>query len=193
MESGFDLLYLIVTVIFGVLTLRNAKGRKQFNIFSIMTFVLVGGDAFHLVPRVWALNHGGVENYTASLGFGTFVTSITMTIFYLLLFQFWKIRYHKRAKRLTGVMYVLSGLRIFLCFLPQNAWLREGGATTGWGTIRNLPFIAMGMIMIGLFYQTRGDLSFRFMWIAIIISFVFYLAVVLFVKAFPKMGMLMLP
>ena len=58
------------------------------------------------------------------LGVGKFITSITMTIFYLILYYIWRERYQiKEKKGLTLTMWVLSILRIALCFLPQNQWL----------------------------------------------------------------------
>ncbi len=48
-----------------------------------MAVTLGLGDAFHLVPRALALNTTGLENFTAALGIGKFITSITMTVFTL--------------------------------------------------------------------------------------------------------------
>ncbi len=48
-----------------------------------MTLLLGCGDALHLVPRV--LNYWTDGDYTAALGIGKLVTSITMTLFYILI------------------------------------------------------------------------------------------------------------
>lgn len=49
-----------------------------------MSIILGFGDAFHLIPRVIALmTTGFFSDHAASLGFGKFVTSITMTIFFI--------------------------------------------------------------------------------------------------------------
>ena len=47
---------------------------------ALATLILGCGDAFHLVPRV--LNYFSDADYTAALGIGKLVTSITMTGFY---------------------------------------------------------------------------------------------------------------
>ena len=54
----------------------------------------------------------------------------------------------------------------------------------------------MGIFIIVLFYQEakrNHDISFRFMWLAIILSFGFYIPVVLFADVIPLLGMLMIP
>ena len=50
---------------------------------SSLALVLAGGDAFHLVPR--CLNYFIDYDFTPFLGVGKLVTSITMTIFYVVI------------------------------------------------------------------------------------------------------------
>ena len=62
--------------------------------------------------------------------------------------------------------------------------------------LRNIPFAALGILIIVLFYRSareRGDREFRFMWLTIVLSFAFYIPVVLFADAYPLIGMLMIP
>ena len=82
-ESIFDIGYLAFAIISGVLMLKNEKGRRLATLFGAMTLVLGCGDAFHLIPRV--LNYFTNLNMTAALGIGKLVTSVTMTVFYVLL------------------------------------------------------------------------------------------------------------
>lgn len=54
----------------------------------------------------------------------------------------------------------------------------------------------MGILMIYILYSTRNKLendSLRNMWLAILLSFIFYLPVILFVDFIPVIGMLMIP
>lgn len=99
-ESCFDFCYLIFVITIGVMMIAKSKGNKEYTMFGLMAVVLGAGDAFHLVPRMMALLTTGMESYTASLGFGKLVTSITMTLFYVLLYYIWRI--HTNAIRLTG-------------------------------------------------------------------------------------------
>ena len=50
--------------------------------------------------------------------------------------------------------------------------------------------------MIILFYrssQQQNDSAFRYLWLTIVLSFVFYIPVVLWADHFPLIGMLMIP
>ena len=124
METLFDAVYLVSVITIGVLMIRGSKGNLQYRLFGWMAVVLGAGDAFHLVPRAVALCTTGLENYTVALGLGKWITSVTMTIFYVLLYYVWRRRYGVRGQQgLTAAVYLLAGLRIFLCMMPQNRWL----------------------------------------------------------------------
>ncbi len=196
MEPIFEIPYLIGVVTLGILILRMAKGRQQYTIFGIMAIVLGCGDAFHLIPRIYALWTDGTANHPASLGFGKMVTSITMTVFYVLLYHVWCKRYDiKKSTLITGAVYALAVARIALCLFPQNEWL-SADAPLSWGIYRNIPFALLGILIIILFFREVGknkDQFFRFMWLAVTLSFLFYIPVVLFADLYPMIGMLMIP
>ena len=90
-ETIFDAVYLVSVITIGILMIRGSKGNKQFRLFGLMAVVLGVGDSFHLIPRALALCTTGLENYTVALGLGKWITSVTMTIFYVLLFTCSKI------------------------------------------------------------------------------------------------------
>ncbi len=196
MEPIFEIPYLIGVVALGILILRMSEGEKQWRLFGIMAIVLGCGDAFHLVPRIYALWTDGVANHAASLGFGKLVTSITMTVFYVLLYHVWQARYKKEnTGALTITVYLLAVARIALCLFPQNQWMSVD-APLSWGIYRNLPFVALGILIIVLYFKgaKRGnDRIYRFMWLAITLSFAFYLPVVLWADSIPALGTLMIP
>ena len=190
MEAIFCVAYLIVTFILGISIIKKAKDDKESKLFGIMSLVLVSGDAFHLVPRVLAaINQSG--DYSKAMGIGTLITSITMTIFYFIMYYIYELRTNKHNKLLMIFMGALSTIRIVLCLMPQNDW--TGDSPLSWGIYRNIPFVIMGIIMVVLFYKKRTDSAYRFMWLAITLSFAFYLPVVLWADVHPMVGMLMLP
>ena len=195
-ETLFDVVYLIGVITIGVLIIWGSKGKRQFKLFGWMAVVLGAGDSFHLVPRALALCTTGLENYTVSLGLGKWITSVTMTIFYVLLYYVWRQRYQiKGQSALTAAVYVLAGVRIALCMMPQNQWLSTE-APLSWGIYRNIPFALLGLLVIVLFYRSakaRGDRAFRWMWLTIVLSFGFYIPVVLWADTIPMIGMLMIP
>ena len=120
-ETLFDTLYLVSVITIGILMIRGSKENRQYRLFGWMAVVLGVGDSFHLVPRALALCTTGLENYTAALGLGKWITSVTMTIFYLLLYYVWRKRYQISVRNgLTAAVYGLAGVRIALCMMPQN-------------------------------------------------------------------------
>ena len=195
-ETLFDAVYLISVVTIGVLMIRGSKGNRQFCLFGWMAVVLGAGDSFHLVPRAIALCTTGLENYTVPLGIGKWITSVTMTIFYVLLYYVWRQRYKINGQgSLTAAVYGLAGVRIALCMMPQNQW-SSAKAPLSWGIYRNIPFALLGLLVIVLFYQSakkHEDKAFRWMWLTIVLSFGFYIPVVLWADAIPLIGMLMIP
>lgn len=196
METIFDACYLIGVVIAGIIMMKNAKGTKQYFMFGLMAVLLGSGDAFHLIPRAWSLWTDGLEANAAALGVGKLITSITMTIFYVILYHIWRERYEITGKTgLTVSIYALAVLRVVLCLFPQNKWLVYD-APVSWGIYRNIPFAIMGIVIIVLFYKeakAHNDKAFRFMWLAIVLSFALYVPVVLWANTLPAIGVLMVP
>lgn len=196
METLFDIVYLTSVLTLGIMMILKCKGNDQYRLFGIMAVVLGFGDAFHLIPRAYALCTTGLDNYTSALGIGKFITSITMTIFYVILYYVWRLRYNIKGKNIiTFAVYFLGLLRIVLCLFPQNAWTKPD-APLSWGIYRNIPFTILGILTIALFYRSARetqDMMFKNMWLTITISFGFYLPVVLFADVVPMIGMLMIP
>ena len=195
-ETLFDAVYLITVVTLGLRMIRGSRGNRQFRLFGCMAVVLGAGDAFHLIPRALALCTTGLDSYTVALGAGKWITSITMTVFYVLLYYVWRYRYRIQGqKTLTAAVYALAGVRILLCMMPQNDWL-SAAAPLAWGVYRNIPFALLGAVIIVLFYRSAravNDAAFRWMWLTIVLSFGFYIPVVLWADAVPMIGMLMIP
>ena len=195
-ETVFEVAYLILVITLGIVILRRSGGRHELRLFGSAAVLLGTGDSFHLVPRMLALWTTGMDSYAMWLGVGKLITSVTMTIFYVLLFLVWKERYAggRRLRELTCAVFGLAAARILLCLMPQNRWFTNDGPLL-WGIIRNVPFLLLGLLVILLFLRSardRGD-PYRLLWLALTLSFAFYIPVVLFASAVPMLGMLMLP
>lgn len=195
-ETVFDTCYLIGVITLGIMMIIKSKGHKQYRLFGIMAVVLGLGDSFHLIPRAIALCTTGLENFTVALGIGKFITSITMTIFYIILYYIWRMRYDIKDKKMyTVFVYLMAIMRIVLCLFPQNGWT-SSVSSLSWGIYRNIPFTLMGILIVVLFYKSsreHNDKLFKNMWLTIVISFGFYIPVVLFADIVPMIGMLMIP
>lgn len=190
MEAVFCVFYLIFTVIVGFKTLKKSQGNKEVKLFGIMTLTLVFGDAFHLVPRILAVINPATD-YAISLGIGKMITSITMTVFYLILYFIFEMHYDKKSTALRSIFIILGVIRIALCLLPQNDW--TSASPVIWGVYRNIPFAIMGLITVILYFINKSDKFFKWMWLAVLLSFGFYIPVVLWADVSPMVGMLMLP
>ena len=190
MESLFDVAYLAFAIWTGVMLLK--RGGALAKLTGAAALTLGCGDAFHLVPRV--MDYWLAGDFTAALGIGKLVTSVTMTVFYVALEYIRRRRCGVQGE--TGVlraMWALAALRIALCLFPQNAWT-SADAPVSWGIIRNVPFAVMGVISVVTWLRSaRGDRVFRLMGAAVALSFLFYFPVVLWADALPIIGMLMLP
>lgn len=195
-ETAFDVIYLCTVIALGIIMICKSNGRKQYILYGIMAVTLGAGDSFHLVPRAVALCTTGLESYTAALGIGKLITSVTMTAFYVLLYYVWRCRYKITGKRgITAAVWGLSALRVILCLMPQNNWTSPD-ASLSWGIYRNIPFAILGLLIVVLTFRSakqNSDREFRFLWLTIVLSFGFYIPVVLFAEAVPIIGMLMIP
>lgn len=194
-EIVFEIAYLISVISLGIIIIKSAKDIEH-KLFGYMAIILGAGDAFHLVPRIISNATDTFAQHAVSLGFGEMVTSITMTIFYVFLYRIFKIHYKRRnMKKIDWTIFLLAALRIILVALPQNQWTSSDKPYM-WGIYRNIPFVILGIIIVVLFFKesriTEND-SYRNMAAAIILSFIFYLIVVLGASTYPSLGMFMLP
>ena len=190
-ESTFDIIYLIFAIAMGLGILRKRKDTAG-KLMGSAVLLLGFGDAFHLIPRV--LNYFADADFTAWLGFGKLVTSVTMTVFYLLMYRLWLNVYGERENgKLSAVVYGLTVIRILLCLFPQNRWFQNEGSVL-WGILRNIPFVALGVIIVWLYRRRRAEEPcFRTVWILVTLSFLFYIPVAVAASLVPMLGMLMLP
>lgn len=193
-ETVFDVVYLTSVIILGALMVRGSRGRRQYLLYGIMALTLGCGDAFHLIPRALALCTTGLSAWTTALGVGKLITSVTMTVFYVLLYYVWRIRYDVKGKKgLTAAVWILSVCRVLLCLMPQNKWT-SADAPLSWGIYRNIPFAMLGLLIIILFLaQAKKDKPLSLLWLTVVLSFACYIPVVLFADSVPAVGALMIP
>ena len=190
-ESTFDILYLIFAIALGALMLRRRKSAAG-RLMGWAALILGCGDAFHLVPRV--LNYFIDADFSAWLGVGKLITSVTMTLFYLLMYRLWlRVYGEKEDRRVSAAVYVLTVLRVVLCLLPQNRWLLNDSPLL-WAVLRNIPFAALGALIVWIYFRKRAaDRRLGGVWLLVTLSFLFYIPVTVGAGALPILGALMLP
>ncbi len=193
-EIIFDIFYLSAALTLGLALVLSAGGNPPRALAGVMALLLAGGDAFHLVPRIMAIRAGGQVHLRRALGRGKQITSITMSVFYLLLWRLGLLLFPLGDVRFWSYsVYILTAARIILCLLPQNRWEKRH-TPIFWGIFRNIPFFMQGAIVAGLFFlQRHAVFVLSPMWLAVVLSFAFYIPVVFWSNTNPKVGMLMLP
>lgn len=193
-EVIFDALYLIAAFIFSFMLFFIPPFGNIRILAGVMALILAGGDFFHLFPRMKVIITHQEERYRPALGRGKQITSITMTIFYLFLWQIGLLIYpFQDSGFFSYLIYLLAAVRILLCLMPYNRW-QDRYPPVKWGIWRNVPFFLMGAAAaIQYFVIGHKEPGLTWMWLAIILSFTFYLPVVLWSNKNPKIGMLMLP
>ena len=189
-ESIFDILYLAFAITAGIIILIKGKGQAP-KMYGIAAIILGAGDAFHLVPRI--LNCFSDADYTVWLGSGKFVTSVTMSLFYLILYYAYMSVYGKKSKPVHITVFVLYWVRIILCVLPFNNW-RANESPYLWTILRNVPFVALGALIVVLYYKERRyEKTLGRVWLWTTLSFLFYIPVFAAADFVPLLGMLMIP
>lgn len=196
MESVFDAGYLMFDLIAGIVFLASAHGNTLFILYGILTLTLCGGDAFHLVPRIIRAARGSSDKIKRQLGIGLQVSSITMTVFYIILMYIWKYTFPEiqAPVAVEAMIWISAIIRIVICFFPQNNWCSDEGNIT-LSVIRNAVFAVtgIGVIILYAISGNAGGYNMTRMVAAIIISFGCYLPVTLLSKKYPKVGLLMIP
>lgn len=192
-EMAFDALYLAAAILLGIGFLRRAPGAAR-DLAAWMAFILAGGDMFHLVPRMLSIAYGDDKRWARAMGWGKLITSLTMTVFYVLLWHFGLEAYRLEGyETATRIVYALAAARVMLCLPKANQWLSPEG-NFRWAVLRNLPFAVLGAMCASLYFDRMSLIpALGGMGAAISLSFLFYLPVALGAGKNRKLGMLMMP
>lgn len=195
-EAVFDVGYLLFDLIAGIIFIALSNGNKLYVLYGILTLTLCGGDAFHLVPRVMRAVKGSNDKIKRMLGRGLQISSITMTVFYVILLYIWKNTFVELEApiALELIIWITAIIRIVICLFPQNNWCTDDG-NMKLSIIRNGVFAITGIAVIMLYIISGNTYDYHMtrMVAAILISFGCYLPVTLLSKKKPMIGMLMIP
>ncbi|MBC7228707.1 MAG: hypothetical protein H5T61_15985 [Thermoflexales bacterium] len=205
-----SIIYLIgawtVTVLM-VLALRRVspETRSVLKWPFLAVLILAFGDSFHTIPRIYRTISGHtLPTLLAWFGrqwdwiaLGLVISSATMSLFYLFLFQY---RQERRGVRWDFWSWLMLGLlvvRLGLLPCPLNGW--EGSAAPGWRIYRNIPFTLMGLIVVLALFRDRSEVTGRdrrlleaIAW-CLVVSFATYWVTVLGAEQYPVLGAMMLP
>lgn len=206
-EIAFDLFYLVTIWSICFLMYRSRSGvpqrRRPEAFLYLAGFLLLAlGDTGHVGFRVLEYLGSSAETVLSSdsgssmfVGIGSAATAFTITILYLLLSEAQRIRDCRSRGILSYLFYTLALLRIIIMVLPGNQW-NSLNPPYLFSLLRNAPLTVTGLILASVYlrsgYGRKDPFSLR-MGYGIILSFAFYLPVILFVRWVPLIGMLMIP
>jgi len=129
------------------------------------------------------------------VGLGVFSTSVTVTLFYVLVLMIWRERFDRPYGWLGALAFCAAIVRLGIMVLPQNEWNRIVSPQP-WSIYRNAPLLVLGLVAAILILRDaarKHDRPFKWIGVMILISFAFYVPVVLWVEKMPAIGMLMIP
>jgi hypothetical protein len=207
LEILFNVTYLIVIWGF-VVAMWQRRGLLAPNVRLYATLfmwafgLLALGDTGHVGFRVWAYAIGGLDSTIRLLGtqvglvgLGALSTAVTVTFFYVLMLFIWKRRFDKPLEGLSLLLLTAAAVRLIVMLFPQNEWNSSVPPLT-WSIIRNVPLTIQGLGVAYLVLRDADgaqDRIFQWVGILILVSFGFYIPVILFVQQAPMVGMLMIP
>jgi hypothetical protein len=152
--------------------------------------------------RVLAYSLGGLETQSivfglplSWVGLGALATAITVTFFYMLMVDVWRLRYNRPLGAAGWFLLMVGVFRLIIMLFPQNEW-SQVVPPQPWGLIRNIPLMILGLgVMILILHDAyrTGDRPFKWIGWMIAVSYAFYTPVILFVQQAPMLGMLMIP
>ena len=169
----------------------------------IWAFLLLAlGDTGHVGFRVVAYATGGLEQTVSLLGqevglvgMGALSTAITVTFFYMLVLVVWTRRFEKPFGWF-GYLLIVAGIgRLIYMGFPVNDW-NSVVPPQPYSLYRNLFLVLQGLGVAFLILrdaQAAKDRTFIWIGISILLSYGFYIPVILFVQQVPAIGMLMIP
>lgn len=206
-ESSFNVTYLIVVWSLVVLMVLRRKelsaedrpaGQRMMWAFALLAL----GDTGHVGFRVWGYSTGGLEKHVSwmglnlsPVGLGALATAITVTFFYVLTLDTWRVRFGKTYGPFEYLLLGAAVVRLAIMALPANEWASVVPPQP-MSLYRNLPLMVQGLGAAYLILRDasrRRDRIFQWIGIMILISYACYTPVILFVQVAPLLGMLMIP
>jgi hypothetical protein len=206
-EILFNIAYLVAVWGLVIVMQRNRRHVKPADLAVAQhvkwAFALLAlGDTGHVGFRIIAYALGGLEAKPVLLGvpvslvgIGALATAITVTLFYMLMLDVWRLRFG-HALGWVGWLLLAAGIaRLGVMAFPQNQW-DQVVAPYDWSLARNALLTLQGvgvMILILRDAAAAHDKTFTWIGVMIALSFTFYAPVILWVAQAPMLGMLMIP
>ena len=207
MEISFNILYLVAVWWLVAAMLRRLPqvptADQKIGRYFIWAFALLAlGDTGHVGFRVLAYALGGLDATLniagleiGLVGLGALSTALTVTFFYVLLLFIWQERFDRPLGWFGWLLIASAAVRLAVMTLPGNQW-NSVVPPQPMSLVRNFFLTISGLgvaILILRDAAKTGDRVFTWIGISILVSYGFYIPVILFVQTLPLIGMLMIP
>jgi hypothetical protein len=207
MEIVFNVAYLIVVwgLVIAMVLRRASVAPEDRGVARLVRWafaLLALGDTGHVGFRVLAYASGGLDTQFSLfgrqiglVGIGALCTAITVTLFYVLLLETWRVRFDRKYGWFEYLLLAATGVRLLLLIPAANQW-NSVVPPQPYALYRNLPLILLGLGTAFLILRDAHrahDRAFAWIGIMILVSYACYLPVILFVQQVPIIGMLMIP
>ena len=206
-EIAFNVAYLIVVwgLVLAMTLRRRSVAPQDQRVARLVRWafaLLALGDTGHVGFRVLAYATGGLDASINLLdmevglvGLGALSTAITVTLFYVLMLEIWRVRFDKRYGWFAYLLLAAAVARFLVMIPAANEW-SNSVPPQSWGLYRNLPLTILGLGVAYLILRDAlkaRDRAFTWIGIMILVSYALYIPVILFVQRMPATGMLMIP
>jgi len=199
-EVAFNLSYLVVIWTLVVLMARRlpqvAPADRPVAKRLLWAFGLLAlGDTGHVGFRVVAYALGGLQAHPVLVGLGALSTAYTVTLFYMLMVDIWRLRFNKSLGFFGWALLAAGCVRLIVMLFPQNQW-GQIVAPYDWSLLRNTLLVVQGLGVMVLILRDAfraNDTAFKLIGAMIALSYAFYAPVILWAAQAPMLGMLMIP
>jgi hypothetical protein len=206
-EVTFNIIYLLTIWALVIAMTRQLDEVQPSDLGVARRFVLAFtllavGDTGHVGFRVWAYTLGDLETRISLfglnlglVGLGALSTAITVTLFYVVMLLIWAARYRKPIGTFGGLLMFSAFVRFVIMVFPQNNW-NLTVPPQPWSLWRNLPLLFLGLGVAFLILRdafSAADQAFKWIGGLVIVSYAFYVPVIVYVQQIPVVGMLMIP
>lgn len=175
-EPIIQIAYLTIVFLISSYMYRNSVGEKIYKVFATLALILGISDSIYIIPRMYAVLTTGIEDNLRYIGLGRMGNAIAITIFYLILYDAYNIRYDKRTNQnLNRTFYLLTVLRVILCLLPFNNWFEPIPSST-FALVRFIPLALMGILLLIIMFihsSKYTDPDFKIITFATLVSLIF--------------------
>jgi hypothetical protein len=199
-EIIFDVLYLatvwtLVVLMFTKRSNLTPENKSIGTLFLWAFFLLALVDTGHVGFRVLAYAMGGLEANPVLIGMGALATAITVTFFYMLVAEIWRIRFKRERGLIWWSLIIIGVIRLAIMIPAGNSW---GSVVPpfNWSLARNIPLMIQGIgvaVLILIDAIKHNDAFSKKVSAMIFLSYLCYTPVILFVQKVPMLGMLMMP